>query len=263
VVDTGKTRLSVKRMFGTNEIVLVGEILRGTNSFTRSPSIYNPGVFYVTVLREHLIQNRLTVTGNAFVFSDSLIAQELAPKTTLLHTHYSPLGIEILKELMKRSQNLYAETMTRKMALNRHNQASFEKGAEILAEHLETMGIKKDTYQYYDGSGLSRYNYFSPNQFVKILEYMYTSKYKYQWLETMPIAGVDGTLRSRMRNSTIKGKVFAKTGTISNARGLSGYVTAQNGEVYVFSFLVNAHLNNTSETDRITDTVLEFIAQFK
>ena len=262
LIDTSYTSVYVSRDYGKNDLVVKGLVRVGANKTVRSPAITNPELFYITVLKETFEKNGIKTSGALYTLSDTLAAQEINLNATLLHTHYSAPGIELLKELMKRSQNLYAETMPRKMALNRYNQASFSKGAEILAERLEEMGIKKESYQYMDGSGLTRYNYFSPNQFSRIMEFMYNSPYRYQWLELLPIAGVDGTLRNRMKGTNAQSNVRAKTGTISNVRGLSGYVTAKNGEVYVFSFLVNAHLKSTSETDRITDSVLKLISDY-
>jgi D-alanyl-D-alanine carboxypeptidase/D-alanyl-D-alanine-endopeptidase (penicillin-binding protein 4) len=83
------------------------------------------------------------------------------------------------------------------------------------------------------------------------------------WLDLLPIAGVDGTLRNRMKGTSAEGNVRAKTGTISNVRGLSGYVTTADGEELVFSFLVNSHLRSSAETEEVTDGVLALLAGFK
>ncbi len=91
---------------------------------------------------------------------------------------------------------------------------------------------------------------------------MRKSEYWEIWNEIQPIAGVDGTLKRRMKGTKAEGNVRAKTGTISNVRGLSGYLTTNNGEEIVFSFLVNGHLRNSRETELITDSVLEFIAEY-
>ena len=91
---------------------------------------------------------------------------------------------------------------------------------------------------------------------------MRKSEYWEIWNEIQPIAGVDGTLKRRMKGTKAEGNVRAKTGTISNVRGLSGYLTTNNGEEIVFSFLVNGHLKNSRETELITDSVLEFIAEY-
>jgi D-alanyl-D-alanine carboxypeptidase/D-alanyl-D-alanine-endopeptidase (penicillin-binding protein 4) len=88
------------------------------------------------------------------------------------------------------------------------------------------------------------------------------SDYWDSWKEIFPIAGVDGTLRNRMRGNKAEGNVIAKTGTISNVRGLSGYVTTSDNEEIVFSFLINGHLRNSWETDLVTDKVLEMISEY-
>jgi D-alanyl-D-alanine carboxypeptidase len=91
---------------------------------------------------------------------------------------------------------------------------------------------------------------------------MWRSEYKEQWYDIQPIAGVDGTLRNRMKFTKAEGNVHAKTGTISNVRGLSGYVKTSSGEDVVFSFLINGHLLSSSDTELITDSVLELIAEY-
>ena len=127
---------------------------------------------------------------------------------------------------------------------------------------LKDFGVKPGTYAYMDGSGLSRYNFISPAQIVKILEGMINSRFQDIWIDIQPIAGIDGTLKYRMRGTKAEGNVRAKTGTISNVRGLSGYVKSAEGEEFVFSFLVNGHLRSSRETELITDKVLELISEF-
>jgi D-alanyl-D-alanine carboxypeptidase/D-alanyl-D-alanine-endopeptidase (penicillin-binding protein 4) len=118
-------------------------------------------------------------------------------------------------------------------------------------------------YQYYDGSGLSRQDYISPNVLVNVLSQMRQSPYWSTWYEALPIAGRDGTLQYRMKGTAAENNVRGKTGTISNVRGMSGYVTTADGEEVVFSFLVNGHLLSSRDTDRITDTVLAKVAAFR
>ena len=163
---------------------------------------------------------------------------------------------------MKKSQNLYAETMVRVLGLNDSGTGSFEEGKKVVENVLQEFGIKPGTYAYMDGSGLSRYNFISPRQLVKILEGMRESENWDIWYDIQPIAGVDGTLKKRMKGTKAEANVRAKTGTISNVRGLSGYVKTSANEEIVFSFLVNGHLRTSRDTEIITDKVLEIIAQY-
>jgi D-alanyl-D-alanine carboxypeptidase/D-alanyl-D-alanine-endopeptidase (penicillin-binding protein 4) len=262
ITDTGKTSLSITSEFGTNDIVIKGKIKKGSEKFERSPTITNPTKFYATVFKEVLQKKGIGISGQALDcdevtdYPDSLILTD-----TLLINESIPLA-EILKVLMKKSQNLYAETLVRILGLNKSGKGTFIDGRKVVEEVLNDFGIMPDTYAYMDGSGLSRYNFISPRQIVKILEGMIKGEYREIWYDIQPIAGIDGTLKYRMRGTKAEDNVRAKTGTISNVRGLSGYVKTAEGEELVFSFLVNGHLRSSRETELITDKVLELISEF-
>lgn len=258
--DTGKTKIRVDRDYGSNIIRISGYALAGDESFMVSPSIFNPTLFYVTVLKETLLDEGISVNGPV-VDCDDLNDASWRDSTKILFVHDSPPFRDILKGLMKRSQNLYAETMARLLGYDVYGLGSFSNGRKVVETQLEAWGIDSGSYVYADGSGLSRYNYWSPSQLVTILETMYHSPYWPVWYEIQSVAGQDGTLKNRMKGTPAEGNVHAKTGTIANTRGLSGYVTTRNGELLIFSFLINGHLLQSNETDLITDKVLELLAQ--
>ena len=262
VVDTGRNSIRVDRQFNTNKILVSGNIVIGSDTLERSPSISNPTQFYVTVLKETFVDKGIKVQGDA-IDCDDLDGWEVKTDgLTKLLTHSSPPLKDILKGLMKRSQNMYAETMVKTMGLQEKGIGSFREGKKVVEEVLSSFGIESDTYAYRDGSGLSRYNFISPNQIVKILKGMRKSEHWEIWKDLFPIAGIDGTLKYRMRGTKAEGNVRAKTGTISNVRGLSGYVTTAAGEEIVFSFLINGHLKSSRDTELITDSVLSLIADY-
>ena len=157
---------------------------------------------------------------------------------------------------------MYAETMVKTMGWKKSGVGSFREGKKVVEKVLAGFGIEAQSYAYRDGSGLSRYNFLSPRQIVKILKGMRNSEHSDTWKEIQPIAGVDGTLKNRMKGTKAEGNVRAKTGTISNVRGLSGYLTTSAGEELVFSFLINGHLRSSKETELITDKVLILIAEY-
>jgi D-alanyl-D-alanine carboxypeptidase/D-alanyl-D-alanine-endopeptidase (penicillin-binding protein 4) len=263
VTDTGRNDIDLDKEFGTEEFVFSGTVRAGTDTIMNSPTIHNPTGFYVTVLKEVLEKNGIEITGGAVDCDEINEYDSLALHTTDLVKYKSPPNSEILKILMKRSQNLYAETMTRVLGWKYKGKGSFRKGRHLVYQTLNNFSIDTSMIQYMDGSGLSRYNYISPAQIVKILEGMRTSRYWDVWYGIMPVAGIDGTLKYRMRGNAAEGNVHAKTGTISNVRALSGYVTTAAGEDLVFSFLVNGHLLSSKDTERITDSVLKMIAEFQ
>ncbi|MCD6233602.1 MAG: D-alanyl-D-alanine carboxypeptidase/D-alanyl-D-alanine-endopeptidase [Candidatus Marinimicrobia bacterium] len=258
--DTGETKIRVDRDYGSNNIRISGYARAGDESVVYSPSVFNPTLFYGTALKETLLHEGISVHG-AVVDCDDLEDKSWKGSAFVLIVHQSPPFRDILKGLMKRSQNLYAETMTRLLGYDVYGLGSFLNGRKVVETQLEAWGIDPDSYVYADGSGLSRYNYWSPSQLVTILESMYHSPYWPVWYEIQSVAGLDGTLRNRMKGTPAEGNVHAKTGTIANTRGLSGYVTTRDGELLIFSFLINGHLLRSNETDVITDKVLELLSE--
>src|SRR5690606_26502807 len=182
-------------------------------------------LFYVTVLKEVFEQQGITVSGMPLDCDDLFYWNHKPEDFSLISLHQSPPLVDILSGLMKRSQNMYAETMVRALGWKEYGLGSFRNGKDVVEEVLKNnFGIEPDTYAFMDGSGLSRYNFVSPAQLAMIMEGMSKHQYADLWKEILPIAGVDGTLRSRMKGTPAEGNVRAKTGTISNVRGLSGYV---------------------------------------
>lgn len=262
VRESGWNRVSIDRAVGSNEIVLTGRVRAGSDPFERSPTITNPTLFYVTVLKEVLQEQWIEVDGEAIDCDDIEGWDVEREGLELLHQHKSPPLSEVLKLLMKRSQNMYAETMVRVLGWHDTGTGSWRAGSEVVEEQLEQFGIEEGTYRFMDGSGLSRYNYTSPRILTEILKGMRKHEYWPVWRDIQPVAGVDGTLRSRMKGTAAEGNVRAKTGTISNVRALSGYVTTAAGEELVFSFIVNAHTASNSATEEVTDGALAFLAAY-
>lgn len=262
IVDTGKNSIRISREYGTNDIFLNGNVVIASDTVERSPTITNPTKFYVSVLKEVLESKGIAVLGSPIDCDDIPDYPDSNKIIDSLIVHYSPSLSEILKVLMKKSQNLYAETMVRALGFNESGLGSFKEGKKVVANVLHEFGIEEEDYAFMDGSGLSRYNFISPQQIVKILKGMRASSYWDDWYNILPIAGVDGTLKWRMKNTKAEANVRAKTGTISNVRGLSGYVTTADGEEIVFSFLINGHLKTSRDTEIITDKVLELISEY-
>jgi D-alanyl-D-alanine carboxypeptidase/D-alanyl-D-alanine-endopeptidase (penicillin-binding protein 4) len=107
-----------------------------------------------------------------------------------------------------------------------------------------------------DGSGLSRYNLVAPELLIALLEHMRGSANYQTFYAALPVAGVDGTLASRMKGTPLQGNVHAKTGTVTNVRSLSGYMTTAAGEPMVFSMIVNHHTVSSRDADRLAEAAL-------
>ena len=153
---------------------------------------------------------------------------------------------QVLHRMMKVSDNLYAESMFYQLAASGGTRwASAKAGRQYENALFSRIGLNPRDYYVADGSGLSLYNYVSAELETKLLRYAYQRSDIYSaYLEAQPIAGVDGTLKSRMRGTAAAGNVRAKTGTVKGVSSLAGYLTASNGHLLCFSIINNGGLSN-------------------
>ena len=120
-----------------------------------------------------------------------------------------------------------------------------------------------DGYVMYDGSGLSRYNYVTARTLTTILTRLYNDpRHRTPFTATLPIAGTDGTIRSRMKESRAAANVVAKTGSIANVRALSGYLRSRDGEPLVFSIVANDFVVEPATINWIADLAVEILSNF-
>jgi D-alanyl-D-alanine carboxypeptidase/D-alanyl-D-alanine-endopeptidase (penicillin-binding protein 4) len=172
---------------------------------------------------------------------------------------------DIGKRLMKVSQNLYAETLLRELAVSDGHQATAHEGADVVRSTLKAWDVADGGIAVADGSGLSRYNLVSPTALVRVLAHVYSdARLKDGWMAAMPVAGVDGTLGRRLKGTPAEGRVHAKTGSLSGVRGLSGYVESAGGEWFVFSILANNFAAPTTGADveHVMDEAMIRLASF-
>ena len=146
---------------------------------------------------------------------------------------------QILMRMMKDSDNLHAESMFYQLAASTGERPAKAKHARReIGRLIEKVGLKPSNYKIADGSGLSLYNYVTPELEVALLRYAYRNPDIYIHLyPSLPIAGVDGTLKRRMRGGFASGNVHAKTGTLTCITSLAGYCTAPNGHLLAFAII--------------------------
>ena len=157
---------------------------------------------------------------------------------------------QILQRMMKMSDNFYAEAMFYQIASSTGRRPAKAKDASsVIKQLIQKVGNGKNPYRIADGSGLSLYNYVTPELETRLLRYAYRNKNIYEHLlPSLPIAGWDGTLKTRMKGTAAEGNVKAKTGTVTGVSALAGYCTAANGHQLCFSMINQGIMN--SETGR-------------
>ena len=142
------------------------------------------------------------------------------------------------------------------------HEGTAEKAEEAEKEFFGAMGIDPMHLTLADGSGLSRLNLITPMSMVKLLSFMKRHPRGEALYQTLPIAGVDGTLKGRMNRTLADGNVRAKTGMVNKVRALSGYATTKDGEELVFSMIVNFYGGPTGMANQIQDQVCERMVNF-
>jgi len=169
--------------------------------------------------------------------------------------------LEDLKITAKVSQNLHAELALRAVARARRTLGSREEGLEELKTFLTEIGIEPEAYSFRDGSGLSRLDLLSPAAAVRLLQAMYDSPQKQDWIGLLPIGGQDGTLNSRFADKAVAGRIHAKTGTLTHVNALSGYIERRDGVWVAFSILVNNDSGPAGDVRSIIDQICTLIVE--
>src|SRR5262249_41335721 len=167
----------------------------------------------------------VTATAEARGGGDELLRPSLPNQTTVLASYESKPLIEDIRVINKVSQNLHAEILLRLLAREKGTAPTVANGLEVLRGFTNKVGLANDQYVLYDGSGLSRQNLVTPHGIVTLLEYASKQTWGKDFRDTLPLAGVDGSLADRFKGSIAQGRVYAKTGSLGGVKTLSGYAT--------------------------------------
>jgi D-alanyl-D-alanine carboxypeptidase/D-alanyl-D-alanine-endopeptidase (penicillin-binding protein 4) len=177
-----------------------------------------------------------------------------------LATHISVPVAEDIMVTNKISQNLHAELLLRMLGKTFAKDGSLAQGTRVVRQFLIDAGISDGDFFFYDGSGMSMDDRIAPRAYTKLLTYAARQPWGAAWRETFPIAGTDGTLASRFRNSPLKGRLWAKTGTLNESIALSGYMTANSGKTIAFSILINGRRPGSQAEIPAMERICEAIA---
>lgn len=241
----------------SNRIRVTGRLGMDADERAYYRSVEEPGLYAGNLFRDTLQALGVRVTGQVQEGITPAHAQALA-------TWSSPVT-GALALLLKHSSNLTAELLVKTMG--RHvtgETGTAVDGLDALRRDLEDyIGLDPAAYRFADGSGLSWYNYVSPDQIVDLLTAAYhDTAIGRSFREALPIAGVDGSLRNRMKDTAAMGNLRAKTGTLTGVSCLSGYVNTRDGEPLVFSIMMNNFVGSASTARRTQDEIGVLLAEF-
>ena len=253
--DSNVNTVRVERAPFTDSVTVSGRLSAGRGPLRLEVAVLDPTRYFEAALAQVLREAGIQVLGRSQAASTAS-----APET--LFVWQSPPLRDILPPFLKPSQNQIGETLLRAIGGETKGEASVDSGRAAVQEVLQGFGVADDAYVIADGSGLSRYDYVAPETLARVLVGMARRPDFDVFYQALPIAGVDGTIASRMRGTAAAGNVHAKTGSISNVRSLSGYVTTADGERLVFVMLANHFTVPRRVVETVQDRVLERLATF-
>ena len=281
--------VEVERLRGSRVLRVSGAIAADAKPDVEEVSIDDPAMFAAMALRQMLVERGVNVEGEAapkhqapwqnigFVaglrIPDGCVTMYFAGGAcggnhpspiragTVLAEHVSAPLVDDVVFTAKVSQNLHAELLLHQMGtLFMSGYGSTLDGAQRVRGFATHAGVDPDDFFFYDGSGLSTHDIVTPRAIAQLLAFAATQPWFSQWKAALPVAGVDGSLASRYKDSPLKGKVFAKTGTLGETRALSGYLEAASGKTVIFSVLVDTHAPGASADREVMDRIVAAIA---
>ncbi len=173
------------------------------------------------------------------------------------------VSVPVAQDIMvtnKVSQNLHAELLLRMLGKAFAGDGSLAQGSRVVRQFLVDTGVNDSDFFFYDGSGMSMDDRITPRAYTHLLSYASRQPWGEAWRKTFPTAGVDGSLYGRFRNSQLKGKLWAKTGTLNETNALSGYLQTASGKTVAFSILVNGHRPGSQAEIPAMERICEAIA---
>jgi len=245
-----------------NTILVSGKVSK-SKIFDISLNISKVNLLYPERYFLNLFKEQLEQQG---IINDKPIdIKRLDENAVYLASVFRPIDT-VLSVVNKTSDNLSAEMLIYAMAYNESDApAVADDGLAAIKRLIDSVGFNSDEFSIADGSGVSHYNLVSAELIIETLKYMYYKRKDLFVLfyNSLAVAGVDGTLRNRMKNTSAQNNVHAKTGTLNGVSNLSGYVTAKNGHLLAFSIMIQNFVEDYSKARSFQNKICELLAGYE
>lgn len=244
--------ITIRKDTLSGDVLIAGTIAAGTVD-TISVTHRDPSEAFLAAVREVLGEKGITITGDAVPSAaGDTIARIVSP----------PLR-EILPPFMKPSQNQIGELLFKTIGLERGGAGTSAAARRVIERQVVEWGAQPNSIIVRDGSGVARYNYVTPEAILRVLDVMRRRPDFPAFLDALPVAGVDGTLERRMRQTPAHGTAKAKTGSLTQARSLSGYLRTMDGDTVTFSIMANNWSVPSAAINRAVDSVTVRLASYR
>ena len=269
IAADGKPEFGVVRQPGPQFLLLRGRIPVGHSPMVLDLAMPDPAETTAVALRQIFQSRGVPVTGSALVhhapppeiYPDAPVVLGPAPvppspTSIVFAEHISPPLSEIVRVTNKVSQNLHAELLLRAVAEEKKGFGVTDAGLWVEQDFLKSIGVADGDVVLSDGSGLARDDLVTPRAVVQLLRYDALQPWGADYISTFPIAGVDGTLENRFKDTPASGLIQAKTGALDHVRAMSGFATTLHGERLVFTIFGN----NNPQRGRDSTVAMDAIA---
>ncbi|HXE55999.1 MAG TPA: D-alanyl-D-alanine carboxypeptidase/D-alanyl-D-alanine-endopeptidase [Tepidisphaeraceae bacterium] len=235
----GRNEVQLGRKPGTNDVVLAGQASEAVPGPFQE-TIHDPPMYTGTVMAETLEAAGIKITGDVKRDRSAHQAQKIGGASwKVIGIHETPLAV-VLARANKDSINLYAECLCKRLGHETTGSSgSWANGTAAVAAFLKKAGVPESEFHLDDGSGLSKQNGISPHALIRVLTYDFVGKNHDAFLNSLSVAGSDGTLASRFRGTNLRGRVIAKSGFVEGVSTLSGYLRTRDQQWYAFSIMMN------------------------
>ncbi|HEX3625979.1 MAG TPA: D-alanyl-D-alanine carboxypeptidase/D-alanyl-D-alanine-endopeptidase [Verrucomicrobiae bacterium] len=268
VAKGGRHSIDYYMPYGQRIIYVFGQLPVGDSGESLDIPVLDPAKWFAAALKDALARHGIKISGT--------VRGVTWPQTSVLSSHdvkigevLSPPLREVIRYYMKPSQNLENDTVLADLgeATRDSNtppwRTSEQLGLAAIHQFLETNDLPADEVKFDEGSGLSDNNMATANAFAALLQFMWQHPASKDFIDSLPIAAQDGTLRRRFHNTPAAGNIRAKTGTLRWVNSLSGYMTSAAGEHLAFSLLLNRYspppgYDKRDELDAVALMLAEF-----
>lgn len=256
VSSRGAVRVAVARSAGSDAVTVSGTVPARNVWWSTPIAVESAPEFFGAALKTRLKSAGIQLSG-------SVVEKAIKPDASwMLVAQTESDLLPTLAVVNKHSQGFYAEQVFKTVAAEKTGEGSWASGVTVERQFLAALGLDPARYDLHDGSGLSAFNRVAAGDLVKFLGAMSRQPHASEWKATLAISGEsEGTLRHRFREADIRGRIYAKTGTIQGVSTLAGYVTGESGKTYAFAILLNGRGGDWAShefQDRLVRSIVKF-----
>ncbi len=262
VAANQSSNVNAVAVFGKPLLRLTGKLAQTAEPMRIDLPVVNPTESFMSGFRQSLIREKITIGSTRLVMGQSTMS---LPEVAAIE---SPPISELVREANLKSNNVYTEVLLKSIGrthpqVNTSGDDINSLGIALIKQRLTELGVNSQAYRIKDGSGLSRHNLVAPAALTQLLSGMATMPEAKLFRDSLPVAGVSGTLKNRLKGTSAQGIVQAKTGSMSGINTLAGYINPPQYSPLVFSIMLNQHDTSTAKMSKIVDEIVLLLARLK